>query len=65
MTDVQFFHQAYGLRKDGTIGPAEPSNPVAEYVSSDELVRVRDEGGPLVYYWSDGTTGPVERKETS
>lgn len=60
MTD--FKHQAYGLRKDGTIGPEQPGNPVATYmviprspISEDEIVR---------YFWSDGTTGPVQRPGT-
>mgnify|MGYP003578725115 CR=1 FL=1 len=45
----QFTHRAYGYRRrDRTIGPAEPDNPVLEFTETES-------DGRTVCYWSDGT----------
>ena len=47
--DVKYRHIAYGLRRDGTIGPATDDNPVLDRVEWRYI-------DPPVLRWSDGTT---------
>lgn len=57
-----FTHVTYGLRKDGTIGAAQPGNPAAEAALYPEGEVPESE--PIRYLWSDGTIGPIERPGT-
>lgn len=57
---MAFTHRAYGIRKDGTLGPAEPDNPVAEMMIVPR--GLVNEANPVIYWFSDGTRGPINRR---
>lgn len=55
MDDHAFTHTAYGLRKDGTIGPETADNPVMTMLDAMAYFLSNP-----VYEFLDGTIGVVE-----